>query len=155
MLCTSFWNSRLSICFGSVWVNWPKLCENYAVVSQKFNRLLLLSPMTHGFPDLRPIFVDAQVKVHEILRSLSFTRCNLRLAAGFFNVSSLFLYVFCILAMSLGSPRLFCSTSMNLLICIGPSTGLLALDGHHNSMGALEWGSKPSSGPFAECRMQG
>ena len=46
--------------------------------------------------------------------------------------------------MSLGSPSLFYSTS-KLLIRIGPSsTGLLALDGHHNSMGALEWGSKPS-----------
>ena len=63
--------------------------------------------------------------------------------------------------MSLGSPSLFYSTS-KLLIRIGPSsTGLLALDGHHNSMGALEWGSKPSKpskpGPIGaigvECRM--
>lgn len=109
--------------FGSVWVTWvtwPKFCGNYAVVSQKSKIFWFHYPVADRFPDLRPIFADAQVKVHEILRSLSFTRCNL----SFFMFLHFFLYIsiydiFCILAMSLGSPSLFCSTSK--LFRIGPS----------------------------------
>lgn len=79
LVSMSFFRNYLT---GTAFQRWRSGASNqiYAKHRQSLSRRLFLA---------KPIFADAQVKVHEILRSLSFTR-------------------------------------------------LLALDGHHNSMGALE-----------------